>query len=666
MPRTPETPRRVVIEQVQPTIDAGRYPIKRVPGEPIDVTADVFADGHDLIRAVVIWRALAHHEFDHRATSRVPWDVVDLTALPNDAWTATLEVEREGWIEYAVVAWIDHFGTWRRDLLKKHEARFDVTSELLEGAELLRRAARQPSTPRASAAWLRAQADALASTTDRAVRVAVATSTDLLEAMRDHAEHIAPVASPIHLVMVEPVRARLGAWYEFFPRSATPDPTRSARWDEAATRLDDIASMGFDVVYLPPIHPIGLTHRKGRNNALTASPGDPGSPWAIGSRAGGHTAVDPGLGTLDEFRRFVERARRLGIDVALDLAYQCSPDHPYVREHPEWFRHRPDGTIKYAENPPKKYQDIYPFDFESPQWQALWAELVRVITFWVESGVTIFRVDNPHTKPFRFWEWAMREVRRTYPGVIFLSEAFTRPKIMRHLAKIGFSQSYSYFTWRNTKAELTEYFTELTQTAVAEYMRPNLFANTPDILHEYLQHGGRPAFEARLVLAATLGASYGIYSGFELCENRPVRPGSEEYLDSEKYEIKPRDWDAPGSLRPLVTTINRIRREHPALHHDRTLRIHETDNDALFAYSKRSRDGRDTVLAVVNLDPVHMQHGFVQVPADTWGLDADGYWVNDLLTGERYFWRGASNYVRLDPGVRQAHILEVERGAGEG
>jgi starch synthase (maltosyl-transferring) len=414
------------------------------------------------------------------------------------------------------------------------------------------------------------------------------------------------------------------------------------------------------VLYLAPIHPIGRSFRKGRNNSLTPEPGEPGSPWAIGSEEGGHMAIEPALGTIEDFDRFVAAAAAHGLEIALDIAFQASPDHPYVRDHPEWFRHRPDGTIKYAENPPKKYQDIYPINFESENWQALWHELKAVFQFWIGHGVKIFRVDNPHTKPFWFWEWTIRELKREHPETIFLSEAFTRPKVMRYLAKCGFSQSYSYFTWRNTKAELTDYFTELTQTDAREYMRPNLFANTPDILHSYLQRGGRSAFQVRLVLAATLGASYGIYSGFELAENVPVREGSEEYLDSEKYQIRHRNYHQAGSLAELISQINAIRHDHPALQHDWGLTFQQTDNPELLAFTKRSADRRDTVMVVVNLDPFNMQHGFVQLPLDAWGLSPfDSVEVHDMLSGERYFWRGEWNYVRLDPQSRVAHILNV-------
>jgi starch synthase (maltosyl-transferring) len=455
-------------------------------------------------------------------------------------------------------------------------------------------------------------------------------------------------------VWVDRERARFGTWYEMFPRSAGPDPTRSGTFREAAGELPRIADLGFDVVYLPPVHPIGISFRKGRNNALVAAPDDPGSPWAIGSPDGGHTAIEPGLGTFDDFEWFRCEADRLGVEIALDLAFQCSPDHPWVREHPEWFRHRPDGTIKYAENPPKKYQDIYPLDFESEDWRALWQALLEVTTFWVDRGVRIFRVDNPHTKTLGFWEWLIDRVHQRDAGVVFLAEAFTRPRLMRYLAKAGFSQSYSYFTWRNSKAELIEYFTELTATESAEYLRPNLFANTPDILHEYLQHGGCAAFEARLILAATLGANYGIYSGFELCEARALKPGSEEYADSEKYQYRKWDWDRTGHLSELIARVNHIRCHHRALQFDRSLQFHDTDNPQIIAYSKTSPDGDDAIFTVVNLDPHHMQHGHVRVP---WISGDAAYRVHDLLDDVRYDWRGEWNYVRFDPDIRQGHIL---------
>ena len=630
--------RRVVVENIHPEVDGGRFPIKRVVGETVTVSADVHADGHDRIGAALLYRRQGEES----------WAEAPMEPAGNDRWRAQFTVPSMGVYEYTVEGWIDRFGSWRDELSKKVAAEQDVSSELLEGQTLVRD--------------VEAAAAVLGNVTlPQDVRVAAALDTQLVRAMARQADRSGATRyDRVLQVMVERERARTGAWYEMFPRSAGTDRSRSATFDEAAARLPYVAAMGFDVLYLPPVHPIGRSFRKGPNNALTAGPGDPGSPWAIGAEEGGHMSVEPGLGTLDDFDRFVDAARRQGLEIALDLAYQASPDHPYVREHPEWFRRRPDGTIKYAENPPKKYQDIYPFDFESEAWQGLWVELKRVIEFWVGHGVTIFRVDNPHTKPYRFWQWALGDIRRQHPEAIFLSEAFTRPKVMRYLAKSGFSQSYTYFTWRNTKPELTEYFTELTQTDVREYLRPNLFANTPDILHEYLQHGGRTAFQVRLVLAATLGASYGIYSGFELAENVPVRQGSEEYLDSEKFQIRPRNFEQAGSLAELIGRVNAIRRAHPALQRDWGLRFHQTDNPELMCYSKRSEDGADVLLVVVNLDPGHMQHGFIQLPVVTWGVSPHTtIEVHDLLSDERYYWRGEWNYVRLDPQSHVAHVLQV-------
>jgi starch synthase (maltosyl-transferring) len=653
MPELEQQPqRRVVIENVRPSVDDGRFAIKRTVGERVTVTADVFADGHDVLAAAVL----------HRPEGSNTWDEVPMTPLGNDLWQAEFVVTALGRHEYTVEGWIDRFASWRLELSKKVGAAQDVSSELLEGAAIVSRAGARAAAGRDTAlrGTLAAAATALADTGRPAgERVAAALADALARAMDAVPDRSRATRYDRMLgVIVERERARFSAWYEMFPRSAGTDPARSATFEEAAARLPYVKAMGFDVLYLPPIHPIGRSFRKGRNNSLTAEAGDPGSPWAIGAEEGGHTAVEPGLGTIDDFDRFVEAARKQGLEVALDIAFQASPDHPWVREHPEWFSHRPDGTIKYAENPPKKYQDIYPLNFESDEWRALWLELKQVFEFWIAHGVTIFRVDNPHTKPLPFWAWALREIARVHPETIFLAEAFTRPKIMKHLAKVGFSQSYSYFTWRNTAPELTEYFTELTQTDVREYLRPNLFANTPDILHEYLQRGGRPAFVARLVLAATLGASYGIYSGFELTENQPVRPGSEEYLDSEKYQIRIRDFVQPGNLSELIARVNAIRREHPALQRDWGLRFHPSDNPELLCYSKQSEDARDLVIVVVNLDPFHMQHGFVDLPFAAWSLAPDATLeVADMLSDERYFWRGPRNYVRLDPGVRVAHIL---------
>jgi starch synthase (maltosyl-transferring) len=683
-------PVRVVIEEIEPQVDCGRFPVKRVIGEDVTVQADAFADGHDLIRVMLRYREREYSD----ATRVSEWQEVEMRPLGNDRWEARFTIDRLAVYEFTVQGWVDRFGTWRDGFSKKVAAEQPVDLELREGASLVRAAAERLSAPassRGGRAAVRVRSTskepltALANDAgtavpgppadrerlatilealegdDETMRVTAALSPELTALMQLHDErpHAATWDPPL-VVHADRERARTGGWYEMFPRSYSPAPGRSATFAEAAERLPGIAEMGFDVVYLSPIHPIGTTFRKGRNNTLEPGPTDPGSPWAIGSPAGGHKSVEPGLGTIEDFDEFVRAANRLGLEVALDLAYQASPDHPYAKEHEEWFRRRPDGSIQYAENPPKKYQDIYPFDFESAAWQSLWLELKSVVDFWVQHGVHIFRVDNPHTKPFQFWEWMIREVRREHPEVIFLSEAFTRPKVMRRLAKLGFTQSYTYFTWRNSKAELTEYFTELTQTSVREYMRPNLFANTPDILHEYLQRGGPPAFRVRLILAATLGASYGIYSGFEVCENRPVRAGSEEYLNSEKYEYRHWDWNQAGNLRQLITRVNTIRRKHPALQSDWGLRFHPTDNDQLICYSKQSAGGPDAVLVVVNLDPHFMQHGWVRVPLAELGLSTDrGYEAHDLLSGETYYWHGEWNYVRLEPQVQPGHILRL-------
>jgi starch synthase (maltosyl-transferring) len=650
-PQTANGRQRVIVERLRPEIDAGRFPVKRTPGEVVTVVVDMFADGHDLIAGVLKYRFLADAAGFSR-TEGAEWNEIPLTRLADDAWTATFPITQVGRYEYTVEGWVDRFASWRKALVAKADAGQDVSSELLEGADLIQAAV---------------SAHVNAKEPDGNLR--------LLE-IADLLRSAAAMRARVFAARDETLLALLA-------RSSTPDPSRSGTFREAESRLHDIAAMGFDVVYLPPIHPIGRTHRKGRNNSLTPEPGDPGSPWAIGADEGGHTAIEPGLGGLEDFDRFVATANRLGLEVALDIAFQASPDHPWVREHPEWFKHRPDGSIKYAENPPKKYQDIYPLDFDSTAWPALWAELANVFRFWIGHGVTIFRVDNPHTKAFRFWEWCIAAIKREHPDAIFLSEAFTRPKVMGHLAKAGFTQSYTYFTWRNTAHELREYLTELTTTELQQYLRPNFFANTPDILHEYLQHGGRPAFEVRLVLAATLAASYGIYSGYELCENAPARPGSEEYLDSEKYQIKPRDWTQPGSLRELIGRVNQIRQEYRALQQNGTLRFHHTNNDAFLFYSKSpetagpaapepvlqdSHPGRvppeqirGRVFVVANTDPHHLQHGWVEMPVWELGLAPGAHYVvEDLLDGARYLWQGAWNYVRLDPGLRMAHIFVIK------
>ncbi|MGE0703593.1 MAG: alpha-1,4-glucan--maltose-1-phosphate maltosyltransferase [Vicinamibacterales bacterium] len=647
---------RAIVENVRPQVDGGRFPIKRTVGEAVRVFADAFADGHDLIAVMLR---------DRPAGSECWRETPMRQVIPNSAeWTAGFVVDRQGWHEYIVMAWVDRFETWRRELRVKAEAGQDLESELLEGGALVREAASradQVGAYRVDAAWLVHRSSQIRDrTSTQSARVELALDHDLAFRMRQYAErHDAAASEPLK-IWVDRTRARTGAWYEMFPRSAGPDATRSGTFREAAERLPDIAHLGFDIVYLPPIHPIGESFRKGPNNSLAAGPGDPGSPWAIGSRAGGHTAVDPGLGTISDFDSFRSEAERLGLEIALDLAWQCSPDHPWVTEHPEWFRHRPDGTIKYAENPPKKYQDIYPLDFACDDWRNLWQALLDVVKFWMSHGVRVFRVDNPHTKTFGFWEWMIDEVHREDPGVILLSEAFTNLQSMRYLAKAGFTQSYTYFTWKNSKAELVDYLTELTATDVREYFRPNFFTNTPDILHAYLQEGGPPAFQARLLLAATLGASYGIYSGFELCEGRAV-PGTEEYADSEKYQYRKWDWDRPGHIKDLVARVNAIRRQYPAFQYDTTLRFHGTDNSELIAYSKTAPYlSMPILLVVVCLNTRQTQHGHVQVPLDRLGRRSDeSYVVTDLLTGEEFVWRGEWNYVRFDPGIRQGHILRI-------
>jgi len=645
------SPTRVVIEDVEPQIDVGRFPIKRVIGEPVRVSARIFTDGHDRLAAVVRVRQAGDQA----------WREIPMREEARDCWEAEFPVERVGRCEYTVEAWVDGFGSWRERLAKKHEAGHDVGSELLEGAELVRQAAgRAPAT---EAAWLEAQAVLLAGDAPAASRVNLA----LLEELRDRvAEQPDRSRAARHArtleVRVERERARSGAWYEFFPRSCAPEPDRHGSFRDAEEYLVYAAEMGFDVIYLPPIHPIGRTNRKGPNNTPSAGADDPGSPWAIGAEAGGHKAVHPQLGSLEDFDRFVKKASDLRLEIALDLAFQCSPDHPYVTKHPEWFYLRPDGTIHHAENPPKKYEDIYPLNFECEQWQELWNELKSVVLFWIDHGVEIFRVDNPHTKPFAFWEWLIREVREQHPEVIFLSEAFTRPTVMQYLAKAGFSQSYSYFTWRNTKWELAEYVRQLTRPPLCDYLRPNFFANTPDILHEYLQTDRRAAFQIRVTLAATLAGSYGIYGpAFELCE-ATAHPGSEEYQDSEKYQIRHWDLDQPGNIRDYIGRLNQIRRENPALTSGGSASFYPVDNDDLIAYGRATANGEEAVVVVVNLNPYHTQAGWVDLPIQELGLDAvQPYQMDDLLGGARYLWHGSRNYVALDPASAPAHIFRVRR-----
>lgn len=647
-------PARVVIEGVHPEIDGGRFPIKRTEGEEVVVQADVFAEGHDKISAIV----------KYRPQGAQAWREAPLEALGNDRWKGKFSVDRKGRWEYTFEGWVDHFATWFDEVFKKSEAGLNLQSELLEGARLVEEAAERASGERKE--WLSERARLLRSDRPQGERVAAGLDPELSHWMRAFPDRRGSrVYDRVLGITVERERARFGSWYEMFPRSASSEPGRHGTFKDVEARLPYVAGMGFDVLYLPPIHPIGKAYRKGPNNTLEPGPDDPGSPWAIGAAEGGHTGVHPELGTLADFDHLVKAAREYGLEISLDIAFQCSPDHPWVKEHPEWFRHRPDGTIKYAENPPKKYQDIYPINFETPAWKSLWEGLRDVFLFWVDHGVTIFRVDNPHTKAFPFWEWCIREVWDRNPDAIFLAEAFTRPKVMKYLAKSGYPQSYSYFTWRNDKWGLTEYFTELYQTDVVEYMRPNLFANTPDILHEFLQVSGRPGFMIRLVLAATLGATYGIYGPpFEQCVGAPVKHGSEEYLDSEKYQVRHWDLNAPGNLRDFITRVNTARRENKALQFNRGLRFYHVDNEKLICYGKTAPDGSNLVVVVVNLDPFHRQSGWVHLPIEDLGLGSEGdqtYQVHDLISDARYLWNGAWNYVELDPHVCPAHVFRVRK-----
>ena len=642
---------RVVIEGVKPEVDAGRFPIKRTLGETVVVEADAFVDGHDRLACMLRYRKAGTES----------WYEVAMQPQGNDRWRGEFRVSELGRYGYTVSSWVDHFATWCAELEKRVNAQ-DIATALEIGAELVEAAAARAQDE--DAALLHSHAKALRGEGDPFTRRSRAFDPELFRLMARTADRTLATHYERELgVVVDLARARYSTWYELFPRSCVHEAGQHGSLRSCAERLPDIAAMGFDVLYLPPIHPIGLTARKGRNNALLAGTADPGSPWAIGSETGGHKAVHPQLGTLEDFRYLVDCAREQGLDVALDIAFQCSPDHPYVKEAPQWFRWRPDGTVQYAENPPKKYQDIYPFNFESEDWQGLWDELEDVFLFWIEQGVRIFRVDNPHTKPFPFWEWLITRVKARHPEVLFLAEAFTRPKVMHRLAKLGFSQSYTYFTWRNSKRELMDYFIELAQSDSREYFRPNLWPNTPDILNEYLQLGGRPAFMARLVLAASLGASYGIYGpAFDLCEATPREPGSEEYLNSEKYEVRAWDLERPDSLAELIARVNRIRRENPALQHDWSLRFYPTDNESLICYSKHSAEQDNLILAVVNLDPHHVQAGWVDLPLETLQLLPDQpFQVHDLLSDARYLWQGARNYVELDPRAVPAHIFRVRR-----
>lgn len=642
---------RVVIEAVHPEIDCGEFGIQRVVGETVVVEADIFADGHEVLAAQVLYRGPGDRAW--RSAPMQPTQPIGM-----DRWRGEFSVTEIGEYRYTVEGWMDPFTTWRNAMKKRLDAGQEVHVEMMSGGLLVAAAAKRAK--REDAKRLKEFAARLNDAGQKAAPAESALDPSLEVLMQRYQEHAYPTRYAKELrVNVSRERAGFSAWYEIFPRSCSQTPGKHGTFQDVEGWLPYIASMHFDVLYLPPIHPIGHSFRKGKNNAEKAEPGDTGSPWAIGSEEGGHTAVHPQLGSLESFRSLVANAKEHGMEIALDLAYQCSPDHPWVSEHPSFFRKRPDGTIQYAENPPKKYQDIYPLDFETEDWRELWNELKGVIDFWIEQGVKIFRVDNPHTKSFPFWKWVLAETRAAHPEVIFLAEAFTRPKVMYRLAKIGFQQSYTYFTWRNTSQDLTEYLTELTRTDVAEFFRPNFWPNTPDILHEELQTGGHSAFMSRLVLAATLSANYGIYGpAYELCVNLPVREGSEEYLDSEKYQLRHWNIEEPQNLQTLIARINEIRRGHTALQTNRSLRFHPVDQPALLCYSKTDLAKNDIVLVIVNLDPRQTQTGWVTLELDVLGLQNHlPFEVRDLLTDQRYTWSGARNFVQLEPG--RAHIFHI-------
>jgi starch synthase (maltosyl-transferring) len=646
---------RAVIDAVRPSVDAGRFPIKRIAGEGVAVEAHCFTDAHDQLRVVLSWQA-AH-------AARANAYEVEMQSQPNDVWTAEFTPPTPGRYQYTVIAWVDHFESWRRELQRRDDAG-DIRVALQVGAQLIDESAARAGGSDAVilqewAGQLRLAANDPA--TDTSSQKALALDAARASLVARHADRSLAASATLEL-MADRKRAAFSSWYELFPRSAGL-PGHHGTFQDVEARLPYLAEMGFDVLYFPPIHPIGRLNRKGVNNTLQAKPEDVGSPWAIGSKEGGHKDILPQLGTLEDFRRLVARSRGLGLEIALDIAFQCAPDHPYVTQHPQWFKHRPDGSVQYAENPPKKYQDIYPFDFETADWRALWNELKSVTDYWISEGVRIFRVDNPHTKAFAFWEWLIGETQRRQPEVIFLAEAFTRPKVMHRLAKLGFSQSYTYFTWRNTKQELTDYFTELTLGAGHEYYRPNVWPNTPDILPETLQSGLRPVYAARLILAATLSANYGIYGPtYELMESAPREPGSEEYRNSEKYQLRHWSLDRPDSLRSLIARMNSIRRENSALQSNDGLHFCKIDNEQLIAYLKLDAGSGNAVLTVVNLDPHQSQSGWLDLDVAALNLDTEQpYQVHDLLSDQRYIWRGRFNYVLLDPNRSPAHVFRLRR-----
>jgi starch synthase (maltosyl-transferring) len=647
---------RAITDAILPEVDGGRFPVKRIAGEPVQIEAHCFTDGHDKLRVVLGWRTDSD-----RATHEI-----EMRPEPNDVWRAEFTPPVPGRYRYSVTAWVDHFASWRAELARRDEIE-DLRIALAVGAVLIEEAARRAGGADSAglSAWaelLRHTAASPAPEMDAAAMKAIALDPARAAVVTRYPDR-ALCSTLVRELVVDRKRARFSSWYEMFPRSAAAEPRRHGSFRDLEERLPYVARMGFDVLYLPPIHPIGRINRKGANNSLRAGADDVGSPWAIGAAEGGHKDILPELGSLADFHRLIEKSAEFGVEIALDLAFQCAPDHPYVAAHPDWFKHRPDGSIQYAENPPKKYQDIYPFDFECADWRGLWSELKSVVEFWIDQGVKIFRVDNPHTKAFAFWEWLIGEIQRGQPNTIFLAEAFTRPKVMHRLAKVGFTQSYTYFTWRNTKQELIDYFTELSHGSGADYFRPNVWPNTPDILHESLQSGERAIFSARFILAATLSANYGIYGPvYELMESTPRSDGSEEYRDSEKYQLRHWSLEEPKSLWPLIARVNRIRRDNPALQSDRSLRFCSIDNDSLIAYVKDDTTTANIIIVVVNLDPHHSQSGWIDLDLSALGLEEDQpFQVHDQLSDQRFQWKGGRNFILLDPRQMPAHIFKLRR-----
>lgn len=644
---------KVLIEGVLPQIDGGTYPIKRVLGDTITVSADVYKEGHDKLVALL----------KYRLRGADTWQEVPMSAGHNDRWTGSFKVDTIGKYEYTIEAYAERYLSWLDELGKKNRPGANLTSELREGLAIIANAiGLADAEDRALLQTITTELEKSIIAGNQAGAIEFATLSKTKQLMAKYPDRTENGEYQPYLgVTVNRVAARYAAWYELFPRSQGQLPGVSGTFKDCEARLPDIHAMGFDVIYFPPIHPIGITNRKGPNNSLTAGPNDPGCPYAIGNHLGGHDALEPGLGDFADFESFRQAAAKLGIEIAMDFVMNCSPDHPYVTEHPDWFYHRPDGSIKYAENPPKKYEDVYPLNFNTADREGLWNEMRRVLLFWADKGVKTVRVDNPHTKPVPFWEWVIAEVQAVHPDIIFLSEAFTRPKMMKMLSKVGFTQSYTYFTWRNSKDELIEYFTELTTTEMSEYFTGNMFVNTPDILPVILQIGGRPAFIMRAVLAATMASVYGVYSGFELCENEAI-PGKEEYYNSEKYDFKVRDWNAPGNIKAIITRLNKIRRENSALHDYTNLRFVHTENPNVLGYYKMNATGTNIIVTVVNLDPFHRQDTFIDLPLEQFGIGHnDLYQVHDLLNDEHYLWRGVRNFVLLEPNVKQAHVFRIRK-----